>query len=87
MKKLAFFLLTASLITACSSDDLSQDVTPAHAVNQLASSSVSVSNEGYLVFPTIQSLQNLWSNVQKIIRKPPHTTKFYLTQEQQVGAF
>lgn len=53
MKKLAFFLLTASLITACSSDDLSQDVTPAHAVNQLASSSVSVSNEGYLVFPTI----------------------------------
>ena len=55
MKKLAFFLLTASLITACSSDDLSQDVTPAHAVNQLASSSVS------------------------------HTTKFYLTQEQQVG--
>lgn len=58
MKKLAFFLLTASLITACSSDDLSQDVTPAHAVNQLASSSVSVSNEGYLVFPTIQSLQN-----------------------------
>lgn len=58
MKKLAFCLLTASLITACSSDDLSQDVTPAHAVNQLASSSVSVSNEGYLVFPTIQSLQN-----------------------------
>lgn len=48
MKKLAFFLLTASLITACSSDDLSQDVTPAHAVNQLASSSVSVSNEGVL---------------------------------------
>ena len=58
MKKLVFLMLTASLITACSSEDLSPGAETAQTTNQSATSSVSVSNEGYLVFPTVQSLQN-----------------------------
>lgn len=51
-------MLTASFITACSSEDISSSVEDVIATNQTENSSVSVSDEGYLVFPTVQSLQN-----------------------------
>lgn len=58
MKKLAFLMLATSLITACSSDDIGSSTEDVLATTQTESSSVSVSDEGYLVFPTAQSLQN-----------------------------
>ncbi len=51
-------MLAASCITACSSDDLSLRTEEVPPTNQAESSSVSVSDDGYLVFPTVQSLQN-----------------------------
>lgn len=58
MKKIAFLMLATSLITACSSDDIGSSTEDVLATTQTESSSVSVSDKGYLVFPTAQSLQN-----------------------------
>ena len=85
MKKLVFLMLTASLITACSSEDLSPGAETAQTTNQSATSSVSVSNEGYLVFPTVQSLQNFVEQYSEDGAGASACQKFSLTQEQLVG--
>lgn len=58
MRKLALLTLTISLLAACSSDDISLGSEEILVTNQTEETSVSVSDKGYLVFPTVQSLQN-----------------------------
>lgn len=59
MKKNLFYILTAMLMTACSSEDIeiiSYDNTISD--NKENDSHVSVSKDGYLVFDSSQSLEN-----------------------------